>query len=259
MKIRFLIAASLVLSSIGLAQAKDEFGPFKREPINAPGSYRLVPDPTGEASSLMVHRFTIKPGKCSNSSYDNGESDCTSKSVRSQLYESSQKQPKQAWYAWNMYLPADFPVYTEQAAAGLYSFGSWHNGDCPHVSIVSDTGFSSKLRLQTMTVPADGSNGCAPDKMITIGDLNAMRGKWHRFEVHAKWSAGGDGIVDVFLDGAQVASHRGATLTKGRTKKNYFKFGVYLCCTKGVELVTPATVLYTGVARSDTRDGLSEK
>ena len=259
MKLRFVALAAAMaylLVSSGLGQAKDEFGPFKKEPINAPGSYKLISDPTGQASTPKVHSFTIKPGKCSTAKHFGGTSDCTFKSVRSQLYEPNKKQPKEAWYAWNMYLPSDFPVHTQQAATGLYSFGYWHNGYCPHVSIVSDTGFSSKLRMQTMTVLTDGSNDCIPDKMITIADLNALRGKWHRFEVHIRWSSDDDGLVDVFLDGTQVASHRGRTLTAGRSKGNYFKYGVYLCCTKGSELVTRATALYTGVARSNTREGL---
>lgn len=257
MIVRFaMTVAGVFMASTIAAYAKNEFGQFKKEPSNVPGNYRVIPDPTGKASSLMVHRFNIKPGKCSNFDHGNGKSDCKYKSVRSQLYEPNQKQPEEAWYAWNMYLPTDFPVYTEQTATGLYSFGYWHNGDCPHVSIGSDTGFSSKLRLQTMKMATNGSYDCVPDKMITIGDLKELRGKWHRFEVHAKWSASDDGIVEVFLDGAQAAALRGRTLTKGPTMKNYFKFGIYLCCTKGVELVKPATVFYSGISRADTRENL---
>ncbi len=258
MKLRFLMAVgSVLLVSASLGQAKDGFGKFLKEPINAPGSYKFIPDPTGQASTPKVHSFTIKPGKCSTAKHFSGASDCTFKSVRSQLFEPNKKQPKEAWYAWNMYLPADFPVHTQQAATGLYSFAYWHNGYCPHVGIVSDTGSTSKLRLQTMKLLTDGSDDCVPDKMMEIGDLKELRGKWLRFEVHTKWSAGADGVVDIFLNGTQVASHRGRTLTQGRSKGNYFKYGVYLCCTKGVELVTPATVLYTGVVRADTREGLN--
>ena len=256
MKWRLQMAvAILLLASPGLGQAGG-FGAFQKEPINAPGSYKLIADPTGQAPSPKVHSFTIAPGKCSASAYDNGNSDCTFKSVRSQLYEPNKQQPKEAWYGWSMYLPADFPVGRRQAATGLYSFAYWHNGECPHAAFVSDTGTSSKLYLQTNTMPPGGKYPCVPDKRITIGDLGALRGKWHRFEVHAKWDAGADGMMEVFLDGAQVAALRGRTLTQGGPNKNYFKFGIYLCCTKGVELVTPATVLYTDVARAATREGL---
>ncbi len=134
--------------------------------------------------------------------------------------------------------------------------GGGRNAPRRQMKVDGASGFSSKLRMQTMTVLTDGSNDCVPDKMITIGDLNALRGKWHRFEVHIRWSSDDEGLVEVFLDGTRVASHRGRTLTAGRSKGNYFKYGVYLCCTKGSELVTPATALYTGVVRSDTREGL---
>ena len=249
MKFQSLLAvAILFLTSNSFGHAKDAFEKFKEEPLNKKGSHRRIADPTGEAPSPKVDSFSIVPGKCKGR-------DCSSNSVRSQVFEPApfQKQPKEAWYGWNMYFPANFPIGPEQAATGLYSFAYWHNADCPHLGIVSDTGFGTKLRLQTMT----GSDECAPDTMIQIGDLKELRGKWLRFQVHTKWSTGDDGMTEVYLNGDQVASFKGRTLSVENPKRNFFKYGVYLCCTKGVELVTPATVLYTGVARSDTREGLN--
>lgn len=253
MRLRFLVAvAALLLASTGFGQAKDAFEKFKVEPLGAKGSYQRIPDPTGDAQSPMVESFTILPGKCKGT-------DCQQKSVRSQVYEPKpfQKQPKEAWYGWSMYLPADFPAGSAQAATGLYSLAYWHNGDCPHVGFVSDTGFGTKLRLQTMTVPKDGSNDCHPDTMIEFADLDDLRGEWHRFEVHIKWSTGDDGMVDVFLDGEEVVSFSGRTVSLEKPTPNYFKYGVYLCCTKGNGLVAPATILYKDIARADTREGLT--
>ena len=258
MKALFVAAvAALVIATAGVGHAKDGFKRFREEPINAKGSYKLIPDPTGEAGTSKVDRFTILPGKCNSSSkYSNGNSDCTFKSVRSQLYQPPpQTQPKEAWYGWSMYLPPDFPFGNKQTA-GLYSFAYWHNGDCPHLAVVSDTGRSTKLRLQTNIVPKDGSFDCYPDMKIEFADLADLLGKWHRFEAHVRWSTGADGFAELFLDGTSVAAFKGRTLSLHKPKRNYFKYGLYLCCTKGTEGVTPATALYAKITRARTREGL---
>src|SRR5215204_3133148 len=91
------VLAALVLAMAGPASAQG-FGRFQREPINAPGSYQIIADPTGSAPLRRVHSFSINPGACSKKAYGNGNSDCTFKSVRSQAYERSGRQPAESWY-----------------------------------------------------------------------------------------------------------------------------------------------------------------
>jgi hypothetical protein len=86
--------------------------------------------------------------------------------------------------------------------------------------------------------------------------MSKLVGQWHRFEAHVRWSTTDDGLAQIFLDGEMVVDFNGRTLSKEKPKPNYFKYGVYLCCTGGTELVKPATVLYAGVSRADTREGL---
>jgi hypothetical protein len=257
---RGLLAAAMLLIVSGSAMAAEGFGPFREEPINAPDSYKVLDDPTGEAPTPKVDSFTILPGACNDQSkyHDGKSSDCTFKSVRSQVYQPKpdQTQPKESWYAWSMYMAKDFPLGIRQTK-GLYSFAYWHNQDCPHVAIVSDTGKSTKLRLQTNSVPKDGSNDCIADTQIEFADALTLRGKWHRFEAHIKWSQKDDGFAELFIDGNQVVDFKGRTLSAETPKPNYFKYGIYLCCTKGTETVVPATVLYADVVRAKTRAGLS--
>lgn len=252
-----LIAAAAFVMTTALAQAGDAFPKFKEEPINAKGSYQLIPDPTGSAPTAKVDSFTIMPGPCNAKSkyHDNINSDCTFNSVRSQLYQPKpdQTQPKEAWYRWSMYLPPDFPIYPRQSS-GLYSFAYWHNQDCPHLAIVNDPGSSTKLRLQTNIVPKDGSYDCYPSAKLEFADLKDLVGKWHRFEAHVKWSTGDDGLAEIFLDGKQAVVLNGPTLSKEHPKPNYFKYGIYLCCTPGTEFIKPATVLFTDVARAKTQE-----
>jgi hypothetical protein len=223
------------------------FGDFKEEPINAPGQYRLIDDPTSEALSSKVYSFTISPGVCSDEKYDNGNSDCSFNSVRTQLYEQGRTQPPgENWYQWQMYLPEEFPLGERQSARGLYNFAYFHNGECPHLSFTTETLREPRLFLQINHVLYDK---CLPQKYIDLGAIEPMRGAWHRFELAVLWSTGDDGYARVFIDGNRVADYQGHTLVKEYSRRAYFKFGIYLCCTEGVEKVREATNYFTGIQR----------
>lgn len=247
-----IIIAFVLLGGIAQAGGSD-FASFKKEPINAPGSYKVVTDPTGNAPAAKIHRFTITPGACSDRKYTNGNSDCTSKSVRSQAYETASKQPPQAWYAWDMYFSKDFPLGSQQPAAGFYQFANWHNGECPNLSLVSETAIGTTLDLQTNTFIG---GDCRPAQRLPIADIKSMRGGWHHVEMHVVWSKGPDGLAEIWLDGKLRQRLTGRNITAGAPSKNYFKFGIYLCCTRGTELIAPATMYFTTPVRSTSRDGL---
>jgi hypothetical protein len=247
------IFATLSLIAIGSAFAQG-FGGFQKEPINASGSYRIIADPTGSAPSPKVHSFSISAGACSKKAYGNGNSDCTFKSVRSQAYEGGGRQPADSWYSWYMYIPPNFPLGAAQKAGGTYSFAYWHNGECPNVDIGAAQN-STGLFLQTNIF--GGAGKCNPDRRIGLGSLQSLRGKWHRFEFHIKWSGGSDGIVEAHIDGRRVGALAGRNITKGAPSKNYFKFGIYLHGTRGTEHVVPATAYFARVARAGSREGLN--
>ncbi len=240
-------------ASASLAEYFPGFGQFAPEPINAPGSYRIIADPTGLAPTARVQSFRIDAGACSSKKYDNGNSDCTFHSVRSQAYELAKNQPAEAWYAWSMYLPPDFPVGKEQKAGGNLLFAYWHNGDCQNLDVNVPRG-STKLYFQTNLFY--GAGKCPPDQRVAFADLAAMRGQWHRFEVHVKWSKGADGLAELFLDGKKAATIRGRNITPNTHPQNYFKFGLYQNNTLATEKLVTETAFYTGISRASTRDGL---
>lgn len=250
---RILAVCSLLFWCGGaLAQDFGGFGELREEPINAPGKFQLIDDPTGAAVTPKVYSFTISPGACSSQKYDNGNSDCTLQSVRTQLYQVSRTQPEEAWYQWQMYLPADFPAGDWQGAGGLYQFAYFHNGECPHLNFTSETLRNARLSLQINRMI---NGNCVPEKLIDLGDIAAMRGTWQRFELHARWSKGDDGFAKVFINGDRVADYTGHTLNEG-PNRTFFKFGIYLCCTKGVEGVREATNYFTGIQRGPTSSAL---
>lgn len=246
------VAVLLAMALPAAAQDLKGWGGFLKEPINRPGTYKVVADPTGAGPTGRVHWFRIDAGSCSNKAHGNGNSDCTFNSVRAQAYEKSKSQPAKAWYAWSMYLPGDFPLAAGQPAGGHLSLAYWHNGECPNLDIAVPQG-STKLIMQTMRLHG---KDCLPGDRITLGDAAKLRGKWHRFELHAVWSKGAEGLVEVFIDGNRAGAIRGANLTAGAPAKNYFKFGLYLNNTRGTKLVAPATAYFAGFTRADSREAL---
>lgn len=57
--------------------------------------------------------------------------------------------------------------------------------------------------------------------------MPAPRDRWIRMLVHAKWSRGSDGLFEVWQDGRQVATHRGAT-TNGYRQGPFLSLGIYM-------------------------------
>lgn len=231
---------------------------FFENPSNQPNSYGKITDPTLSAPTSKVYRFSISKTGCSSHKYSGGNNDdCKFRSVRSSLNEDVWKrnalvQPKRQWYGWYLYLPSDFPLSGSQVS-GQYAFASFHNGECPHLAIVNQTSDNNNLYL--VSNRALGGNRCEQDVKIKIGNLKQMLGRWVRFEMYVEWSKDA-GKADVYIDGKAAANFDGRTLTAGYENMNHFNFGIYLCCTAGVELVKDATVLFAGVRSASAREGL---
>jgi len=240
----------------GAASAQD-FGGFGdglvTEPINPPAAFGRIDDPTGSAVTPKVFSFTIAPGACATATHANGDTDCTFKSIRSQIHQAgAMTQPEEAWYQWQMYLPADFPVGTDQKAGGLYNFAYFHNTECPHLNLTSETRDNPRLFLQINQL----RGACYPEKRIDLGDISAMRGRWLRFELSVRWSKEDDGWAKLFIDGERVADYVGHTRTKDGPDRVFFKAGIYLCCTSGTEKVSEATNYFTGLQRATSSAAL---
>lgn len=251
-----VLLVTMLLANALVAQTAGGFKKFETDPNTPKGAHAVVKDPTGTAPLDRVHRFTLNPGACSDRKHVSANSsDCKFQSMRATAYEPDFKLKTDEWVAWSLYLPSDFPVGKQQAASGLYTFAYWHNSLCPNVALVADTGNSTTLYVQTNKADPSGKWNCLPDQRFPIADLRALRGKWHRFELHTVFRPDNSGQVEVYLDGSKVLSRNLSTIAPG-PKKNYFVFGLYLCCTKGTDLITPATVYYTNLSRGRTREAV---
>lgn len=259
-----LVAGALfvLLLVVGKASAEDtgSFGKFIREPLSPPKGAQVIDDPTGNAPTPKIYAFQIPSGYCNPTPYFKGrpENDCKFQSVRSQYFQSpNARQPKESWYGWYMYFPKDFAYGLKQPQQAFYNFAYWHNRVCQHMTISHQPGFDDTLELRLMQISTDGS--CLPRMRARVANFKDIVDKWTRFEVHVKWSAKEDGITTVFVNGNEAAKINGPNLIKKFEKVNYFKFGVYLCCTGDVNKIRPTGMYYAGVKRAKTREELALK
>ena len=231
----------------------------------------FIPHSQGDEASVSklviegkgtVEQFAIAPG-CIGRVEDigrtsGGYTDCDYGSARSEVIEDVWEaeiyglgQPKSAWYGWEVYLPSNFPSARQQQK-GKYTIGQWHNGQCPHLSVVNPVE-SNAVGFELLRTRQNYE--CAREKFVGLTSLSEMRGRWTKFEFFVNWDEQNGQIV-AYVDGVKKAQFTGRTLVKSLADKNSFRYGVYLCCTDNIDLIEHTFVRYANVSRSDTRDGL---
>ncbi len=260
--ITFFVA--VCISLLPLAAHSEKVKDFKRSNFyenenNAPNSYTYMADSTGAAPTSNIDSFKIYGNFCSDNKYkgDARFNDCKWQSVRSLLNEdvysnSRPVQQKKSWYGWDIFLPSDFPLRGTQVKGGLI-FTEFHNGQCPHIMFGGRTDEFDGLYF--ITNRALGNYECEQTKRIRVASMQEMRGKWTRFELYVEWD-NVDGKALLFVDGNEVLDYSGRTLTLGHENLNYFAYGIYLCCTAGVDKVVDTNVYFSGIKRAATREGL---
>ncbi len=222
------------------------FGAFQRSLNTRSYGYTVVADPTGTAPAPRVERFEVRPGDCSR---NEGWDDCAKDRERSELSEAVKATgPGQEWwYGWSLYVPDGYVnVYPTKVALGQFhqdkSHPVWMFQNAQGGYHLDDQVFGSTRRYYELIPESD------------------LRGKWHRIEVHAKWSRGQDGFFRVWADGKHKVDVAGPTMT---AQAVYFKYGLYRSflsrykTAKSADAVPAQTVYYANVKRSRTREGLA--
>lgn len=220
---------------------------------NQRGGFTMAPDPLDAANPKEVYRFSIQPGPCTGF-------DCQQQSVRSTIQQGEDaRQPKEVWYGWDIYFPADFPRDGQQAT-GKQIFNEWKDRNCKLVGLTVIPNIGGKDLLWEMSGPTGKSKNKAGEECqglarFPIGPMSKIVGRWHRFEFFARWSKGDDGRYVVYMDGKKLVDYTGATCTNC-DQKNQHLFGNYLCCTENTETIKPSTVYYRFVSRAKKREDL---
>lgn len=257
-----ICAAALVVVAwtSGFASAEKRFklpgfsDNFRISERNQPGGFSIVKDPLDTSNSKEVFNFSIGPGPCV-------REDCEQQSARGSVQQVPQAvQPKEVWYGWDMYFPADFP-YGAMQIKGHEIFAEFKDQDqCQLVALTTNPNQYDEYLSWSMEKPTGrkmtATGGDCEDLFEKrIAKFKDIVGTWHRFELFVRWSTKADGKFLMYMDGKQVVDYDGLTCFNCY-KKNQMYFGNYLCCTPGTKDVKPSTVYYRHVNSAKSREAL---
>jgi hypothetical protein len=222
---------------------RGSFGDFRRSLNSTSYGYQIIQDPTGKAPCKDVEVFEVRPGDSGKDQYyDDSKND----RERSELSEISKDQfpGNEYWYGFYLYLPEDFPnVYPVKV-----SLGQFHQKDTnPAWMFENENGgywlfeqISGRIRHKYKLIDEEG-----------------LRGKWHKIEMHIKWSKKKDGFFTLWLDELKMVDYKGQTMSG---KRVYFKYGVYRTYIskyykeKSIKDVPAQKAYYCCIKRGSTRD-----
>jgi hypothetical protein len=216
---------------------------------NKPHGYTVVSDPTGTAPTKRVEVFEVRPGDCAGDG--RGWNDCKEDRERSELAEMKKRarSGSEYWYGWSIYFPEDYiHVYPTKTALGQF-----HQTDSHPLWMFNNASIVGGYQLEE-TVNNYGRN---LHPLISEEDL---RGKWHKIEVHAKWSRDREsGIFQVWVNGELKVDYKGKTMS---AKEVFFKYGIYRSFMSNykskfkTDKVPAQTVYYSNVKKGHTRENL---
>jgi hypothetical protein len=86
---------------------------------------------------------------------------------------------------------------------------------------------------------------CKDTSKIPITQIQDMRGKWTNFHLEVKWENNETGFANLWLDGKQVLSYQGRTLTLQKENLNFMLIGLYQCCNDRNQVIKPAMAYFT--------------
>ncbi len=251
MTIKILLSFFVAVIFICPAQGQEgNFGLFKRSLNNTVHGYQIVIDPTGSAPTKQVEAFEVRPGDCfSNSSWN----DCRSDRERSELSEANKNtvEGDEYWYSWSFFLTKDFPcIYPTKVTLGQFH----------------------QLNSHPVWMFEHGKEGLYLSKLVSgateryaLLAEDTLRGKWHKIEIHVKWSKDKGGFFNVWLDTVRKVNFQGQTMD---AKNVYLKYGLYRAFlsryqqsnTQGKSIaieVPKQKIYYANVKRATSRKGLT--
>ena len=239
-----LLAIGALVVSACAASSPSGLGEFRRSLNTTEHGYRVIEDPTGAAQARMVERFEVRPGDCG---IEAGYNDCQNDRERSELAQvPGGRIPvgTEAWYGWDLYMPANFPnVFPTKTVLGQF-----HQTGSHPLFMFLHTGDGLVLDNQI--------DRSAQDLLIPEAQL---RGRWHRVMVFARWRKDATGLLRVFVDGDLKSEYRGATVTAHEV---YLKYGVYRAfisrfkTARNTDAVPAQIAYFANVASAPTREDL---
>lgn len=221
------------------------FGRMEIQSSGAKHSYARVKFPDG----TQAERFVLRAGDCARSI-----GDCGDNRERVEFAEAkpSVRLGVEVWYAWSIFLPREFPKVSRHSY--YYTFGQIHQNSPSRIKLMFR--FSGDGFLMNMKDPRRlGGKPIVPApnyRNVPIASDRAMRGRWNRVLLNAKWSVQSNGFIELWLNGRKIWSYDGPTTNaEGRL---YFKYGIYRGRTDRCDGPCPvATAYFKDVRQGRTR------
>lgn len=126
----------------------------------------------------------------------------------------------EVWWGWSVYIPSDWVFETRWAPETIMQVVQ--AGRSPAFSVGIDG-----ANFYTETRYGYGSQGSSTISVVQTSTTPVTRGAWTDFVVHAKWSAGDDGLLEIWKDGRQIVSRHGPTAYRDWSSAPYPKWGIY--------------------------------
>lgn len=175
---------------------------------------------------VPCERFELRTGD-----YDPTTSELSIKRERAEKCEVGDLQGKgsKLWYAWSFHVPETYEdcVFVE-GSSGDVTLAQFHQRfeespwDPPWM-FGKAAGRAFRVR-RFPTYIARKRNQPLPEWPL-ISD-SEFRGRWHEIVVNAHWSAGEDGLFEVWVNGVKKMSYTGTTCFQ-RGSEIYHKYGLY--------------------------------
>jgi len=226
-----------IVSCLSCGLYKGGFHYKKRTLNNTSYGYQIIDDPTGSAPATKVEKFEVRSGDCSYSSTWN---DCKTDRERSEI--NTNQHTGEKWYTWSIYFPKEFKT----VGPALVAAGQFYQPKVgpAYMFMVDEQGYS------LFKIPMDYNY------LINSEDL---KGKWHKIEMHARWSNSSDGFIKIWVNGEKKVDNKGKTTSH---RFVYFKYGIYRMNvseyqeTYGKEIPTQI-IYFSNVKMAKSREGLS--
>lgn len=222
---RLTVLLALAFSIALPVHAADKFIGLKMElnnPKNKPAKVTAPDHPVREGK--FAYQFALKDGSCRGNKYYN---DCKGDRERSEYTEKKRTQAKpnqETWYAFSMFVPKSTRS-VDPSLTNVFQFQDTSGSGEITLGMFFEKNGAFLFQSDPNNPQVDDMNPPKPLREIRVMSLNSLRGRWHDFVVQAVWSPNSNGLINVWLNGKKIYSHKGKNLV--RNVGPTFKFGIY--------------------------------
>ncbi|MBE1283493.1 MAG: hypothetical protein GJ676_09285 [Rhodobacteraceae bacterium] len=216
MKLMIVAFSLLLISTDAWAQSSmaKGFSSFRKMMVDEKYAVQRVRFQDG----AKAERFEVRPGDCVGT-------DCKQDRERAEYYQwGGEKHGKDAWYAWSIFVPGDFPRMGHKMWVKL---GQFHQtgGSGPELLFqLGDRQFTAIMKSPYVR-DDDPMRPAKNEAEVRLASKSQMLGRWNRVMVNAKWSQQKDGYLHLYMNGKKIWSYLGPT--SNDSEPIYFRYGIY--------------------------------